>query len=80
MRALGCFPHDVVQPSAVAEESGSLDAMLFDLATLANRQVDKRIGSFASLCEPIVITLLGALVGGLVVAMYLPIIQLGNVV
>ncbi|SAL01488.1 type II secretion system F family protein [Caballeronia ptereochthonis] len=80
MRALGCFPQDVVQPIAVAEESGSLDAMLLDLATLADRQVDERIGSFASLCEPLVITVLGALVGGLVIAMYLPIIQLGNVV
>jgi type IV pilus assembly protein PilC len=80
MRAPGCFPQDVVQPIAVAEESGSLDAMLLDLATLADRQVDERIGGFASLCEPLVITVLGALVGGLVVAMYLPIIQLGNVV
>ncbi|WP_375336526.1 type II secretion system F family protein [Caballeronia sp. EK] len=80
MRAAGCFPQDVVQPIAVAEESGSLDAMLLDLATLADRQVDERIGVFASLCEPIVIAVLGALVGGLVIAMYLPIIQLGNVV
>ncbi|SAK83601.1 type IV pilus assembly protein PilC [Caballeronia hypogeia] len=80
MRAAGCFPQDVVQPIAVAEESGSLDAMLLDLATLADRSVDERIGAFASLCEPIVIAVLGALVGGLVIAMYLPIIQLGNVV
>ncbi|MDR5766211.1 MULTISPECIES: type II secretion system F family protein [unclassified Caballeronia] len=80
MRAVGCFPQDVVQPIAVAEESGSLDAMLLDLATLADRQVDERIGGFASLCEPIVIAVLGALVGGLVIAMYLPVIQLGNVV
>ncbi|MDR5809994.1 type II secretion system F family protein [Caballeronia sp. LZ019] len=80
MRALDCFPQDVVQPIAVAEESGSLDAMLLDLATLADRQVDERIGAFASLCEPLVIAVLGALVGGLVIAMYLPIIQLGNVV
>ncbi|WP_277186973.1 type II secretion system F family protein [Caballeronia sp. BR00000012568055] len=80
MRALGCFPQDVVQPIAVAEESGSLDSMLLDLASLADRQVDERIGTFASLCEPLVITVLGALVGGLVIAMYLPIIQLGNVV
>jgi type IV pilus assembly protein PilC len=80
MRALGCFPPDVVQPIAVAEESGSLDSMLLDLATLADRQVDERTGTFASLCEPLVIAVLGALVGGLVIAMYLPIIQLGNVV
>lgn len=80
MRAAGCFPPDVVQPIAVAEESGSLDAMLLDLATLGDRQVDERTSAFASLCEPVVIVVLGALVGGLVVAMYLPIVQLGNVV
>jgi type IV pilus assembly protein PilC len=80
MRAAGCFPPDVVQPIAVAEESGSLDAMLLDLATLGDRQVDEQTGAFASLCEPVVIVVLGALVGGLVVAMYLPIVQLGNVV
>jgi type IV pilus assembly protein PilC len=80
MRAVGCFPPDVVQPIAVAEESGALDAMLMDLATLGERQVDEKISGFASLCEPVVIVVLGALVGGLVIAMYLPIIQLGNVV
>ncbi|WP_438394402.1 type II secretion system F family protein [Caballeronia sp. DA-9] len=80
MRAAGCFPPDVVQPIAVAEESGSLDAMLLDLATLGDRQVDEQTSAFASLCEPVVIVVLGALVGGLVVAMYLPIVQLGNVV
>ncbi|WP_343666892.1 type II secretion system F family protein [Paraburkholderia tropica] len=80
MRAAGCFPLDVIQPVAVAEESGALDAMLLDVAALADRQVDERIALVASLCEPLVIVVLGALVGGLVVAMYLPIIQLGNVV
>ncbi len=80
MRAVGCFPPDVVQPIAVAEESGSLDAMLLDLATLGDRQVDEQTSAFASLCEPVVIVVLGALVGGLVVAMYLPIVQLGDVV
>ncbi|WP_322062341.1 type II secretion system F family protein [Paraburkholderia sp. J63] len=80
MRSAGCFPADVVQPVAVAEESGALDAMLLDVAALADRQVDEKIALVASLCEPLVIVVLGALVGGLVVAMYLPIIQLGNVV
>ncbi len=80
MRATGCFPADVIQPVAVAEESGALDAMLLDVASLADRQVDEKIGLLSSLCEPFVIVVLGALVGGLVVAMYLPIIQLGNVV
>jgi type IV pilus assembly protein PilC len=80
MRAERCFPPEVVQPVAVAEESGALDTMLIDVASLADRQVDEKIGTLASLCEPLVIVVLGALVGGLVVAMYLPIIQLGNVV
>ncbi|WP_321816192.1 MULTISPECIES: type II secretion system F family protein [unclassified Paraburkholderia] len=80
MRSAGCFPDDVIQPVAVAEESGALDAMLLDVAALADRQVDEKIALVASLCEPLIIVVLGALVGGLVVAMYLPIIQLGNVV
>ncbi|MET3230336.1 UNVERIFIED_ORG: type IV pilus assembly protein PilC [Burkholderia sp. 1263] len=80
MRAAHCFPPEVVQPVAVAEESGALDTMLLDVAALADRQVDEKIGTLASLCEPLVIIVLGALVGGLVIAMYLPIIQLGNVV
>ncbi|MEX3814340.1 type II secretion system F family protein [Paraburkholderia sp. BR13439] len=80
MRAARCFPAEVVQPVAVAEESGALDSMLLDVASLADRQVDDRIGTLSSLCEPLVIVVLGTLVGGLVIAMYLPIIQLGNVV
>jgi type IV pilus assembly protein PilC len=80
MRAAHCFPPEVVQPVAVAEESGALDTMLIDVASLADRQVDEKIGALSSLCEPLVIIVLGALVGGLVIAMYLPIIQLGNVV
>ncbi|MFM0029704.1 type II secretion system F family protein [Paraburkholderia madseniana] len=80
MRAAHCFPPEVVQPVAVAEESGTLDTMLIDVASLADRQVDEKIGTLSSLCEPLVIIVLGTLVGGLVIAMYLPIIQLGNVV
>ncbi|SMG57338.1 type II secretion system F family protein [Paraburkholderia susongensis] len=80
MRAAHCFPPEVVQPVAVAEESGALDSMLLDVASLADRQVDEKIGTLSSLCEPLVIVVLGTLVGGLVIAMYLPIIQLGNVV
>ncbi|MDR8400196.1 type II secretion system F family protein [Paraburkholderia sp. USG1] len=80
MREARCFPPEVVQPIAVAEESGALDTMLIDVASLADRQVDEKIGTLSSLCEPLVIVVLGALVGGLVIAMYLPIIQLGNVV
>lgn len=80
MREAHCFAPEVVQPIAVAEESGALDTMLIDVASLADRQVDEKIGTLSSLCEPLVIIVLGTLVGGLVIAMYLPIIQLGNVV
>jgi type IV pilus assembly protein PilC len=80
MRAAQCFPEEIVQPVAVAEESGTLDTMLLDVAALSDRQVDEKIAGLASLCEPLVIVVLGGLVGGLVIAMYLPIIQLGNVV
>ncbi|MFM0210892.1 type II secretion system F family protein [Paraburkholderia sediminicola] len=78
--AAHCFPPEVVQPVAVAEESGALDTILIDVASLADRQVDEKIGTLSSLCEPLVIIVLGTLIGGLVIAMYLPIIQLGNVV
>ena len=80
MRAARCFPAEVVQPVAVAEESGALDAMRLDVASLGDRQVDEKIGTLASLCEPPVIIVLGTLGGGPVIAMYLPIIQPGNVV
>ncbi|MBV8626497.1 MAG: type II secretion system F family protein [Paraburkholderia sp.] len=80
MQATHCFPAEIVQPVAVAEESGTLASMLNDVASLGDRQVDEKIGTLASLCEPLVIMVLGGLVGGLVIAMYLPIIQLGNVV
>ena len=80
MRATARFPAAVVQPIAVAEESGALDAMLADLATLYERQVDERIALLSSLAEPAIVALIGLLIGGLVIALYLPIIQLGNVV
>ncbi|KWZ41912.1 type II secretion system protein [Burkholderia savannae] len=80
MRAERCFPDDIVQPIAVAEESGTLDTMLIDIAALCDRRIDEQIGVLANMCEPVVIVVLGALIGALVVAMYLPIVQLGNVV
>lgn len=80
MRSAGCFPDDVVQPIAVAEETGALDTMLADIAALCERQLDARLDALAALGEPLIVIVLGALVGGLVIAMYLPILQLGNVV
>ena len=80
MRAVACFPPALVQPVAIAEESGSLDAMLLDVAAFAEHEVDEAIGLMASLAEPAVVIVLGVLVGVLVVALYLPVIELGNVV
>ncbi|KVE95245.1 type II secretion system F family protein [Burkholderia vietnamiensis] len=80
MHAAGCFPDDVVQPIAVAEETGALDTMLADIAALCERQLDARLDALAALGEPLIVIVLGALVGALVIAMYLPILQLGNVV
>ncbi len=80
MRATGCFPPAVLQTVSVAEESGALDTMLNDIATLNDHQLDRRIEALAGLVEPLIIVVLGALIGGLVVALYLPIIQLGNVI
>jgi type IV pilus assembly protein PilC len=80
LQALGCFPASLVQPIAVAEESGALDATLLDVAALAEREVDEQLATLASLVEPCVVVLLSFVVGSLVVALYLPIIELGNVV
>jgi type IV pilus assembly protein PilC len=80
MQACACFPADVTQAIAVAEETGALDRMLTDLAALHERQVDTRIAALAGLAEPLVIAVMGVLVGALVLAMYLPIIEMGNVI
>jgi type IV pilus assembly protein PilC len=80
MRAVGCFAPAIVQPIAIAEESGALDAMLLDIASLAEREARDKLAFFASLAEPCVVIVLGALIGCLVVALYLPVIELGNVV
>jgi type IV pilus assembly protein PilC len=70
----------VTQAIAVAEETGALDRMLTDLAALHERQADTRIAALAGLAEPLVIAVMGVLVGALVLAMYLPIIEMGNVI
>ncbi len=80
MQATGCFPASILQPMAVAEECAGLERLLKDLAAFNERQVDERIALLTSLVEPLIIVLLGALIGGLVIALYLPIIGLGQVV
>jgi len=74
------FPHMVRQMVAIGEESGSLDEMLGKVADFYEEEVDNAVDSLSSLLEPLIMAILGILVGGLVVAMYLPIFKLGAVV
>jgi type IV pilus assembly protein PilC len=74
------FPNMVVQMVAIGEESGSLDAMLGKVADFFEAEVDEAVKALSSLMEPIIMVVLGTLIGGLVVAMYLPIFKLGSVV
>lgn len=80
MEATGLFPNMVIQMIAVGEESGSLDAMSAKVATFYEAEVDNAVDSMSSLLEPLIMAILGVLVGGLVIAMYLPIFKLGSVV
>jgi len=74
------FPHMVKQMVAIGEESGALDDMLAKVADFYEEEVDNAVDSLSSLLEPLIMAILGILVGGLVVAMYLPIFKLGAVV
>ncbi|HHH12685.1 MAG TPA: type II secretion system F family protein [Thiolapillus brandeum] len=74
------FPHMVKQMVAIGEESGALDEMLGKVADFYEEEVDNAVDSLSSLLEPLIMAILGILVGGLVVAMYLPIFKLGAVV
>lgn len=80
MRATEVFPNMVVQMVAIGEEAGALDSMLDKAATYFEEQVDNLVDNLTSLMEPIIMAVLGVLVGGLIIAMYLPIFQLGQVV
>ena len=74
------FPSMVLQMTQIGEESGSLDGMLSKIAEFYEREVDDAVAALSSLLEPIIIVFLGVVIGGLVVAMYLPIFKLGSVV
>ena len=80
MENTGLFPNMVVQMIAVGEESGSLDTMSGKVAEFYEAEVDNAVDSMASLMEPMIMAVLGVLVGGMVIAMYLPIFKLGSVV
>jgi type IV pilus assembly protein PilC len=74
------FPNMVIQMIAVGEESGSLDDMCSKVADFFEEDVDNAVDNLSSLLEPMIMAILGVLVGGLVVAMYLPIFKMGSVI
>jgi type IV pilus assembly protein PilC len=80
LKAKTIFPTLLVQMSAIGEESGALDAMLDKVATYYEDAVDNMVDSLTSLLEPMIMSVLGVLVGGLMIAMYLPIFQIGQAV
>jgi type IV pilus assembly protein PilC len=80
MTSTGVFPTMVLQMAAIGEESGSLDHMLAKAAEFYEDEVDEMVKGLSSLMEPFIIVILGVLIGGIVVAMYLPIFKLGAVV
>lgn len=80
MRSTGVFPAMALQMTAIGEESGALDAMLEKVAMYYEDEVDNAVDGLTSMMEPLIMSVLGVLIGGLIIAMYLPIFQLGNVV
>ena len=80
MSQTGLFPNMVNQMVAIGEESGSLDGMLGKVADFYEQEVDDAVDGLSSLLEPLIMAILGILVGGLVVAMYLPIFKMGSVI
>lgn len=80
MRSTGLFPAMALQLTAIGEESGALDAMLDKVAQHYEAEVDNAVDGLTALLEPMIMSVLGVLVGGLIIAMYLPIFELGAVV
>lgn len=80
MRSTGLFPNMAIQMVSIGEEAGSLDDMLSKVADFYETEVDNAVDALTSLLEPIIMAVLGVLVGGLIIAMYLPIFKLGSVV
>ena len=80
MTTTGTFPTMVLQMAAIGEESGSLDHMLAKAAEFYEQEVDEMVKGLSSLMEPFIIVILGTLIGGIVVSMYLPIFKIGAVV
>ncbi len=80
MRTTGVFPTLAIQMAGIGEESGNLDGMLERVATYYEDEVDHKVDNLTTLLEPMIMSVLGVLIGGLIIAMYLPIFQLGGVI
>lgn len=80
MKQVGLFPHMVLQMTAIGEEAGALDTMLFKIAEYYEREVNDAVDNLSTLLEPMVMVVIGVIVGGLVVAMYLPIFKIAATV
>ena len=80
MRQAELFPHLVIQMTAIGEEAGSLDAMLSKVADFYEEEVDNAVDALSSLLEPMIMVIIGGLVGSLVIAMYLPIFKMAATV
>ncbi len=80
MQNSGIFPNMVLQMTSIGEESGALDSMLSKVADFFEAEVDDAVDALSSLMEPIIMVVLGTLIGGLVIAMYLPIFKMGQAV
>ncbi len=80
MQDASVFPNMVVQMVSIGEESGALDSMLGKVADFFEAEVDDAVEALSSLMEPMIMVVLGVLIGGMVIAMYLPIFKLGQAV
>jgi type IV pilus assembly protein PilC len=80
MKQTNMFPHMVIQMTAIGEEAGALDSMLFKVAEFYEQEVNNAVDALSSLLEPLIMVFLGVIVGGMVVAMYLPIFKMAAVV
>jgi len=80
MKQTDRFPEMVIQMVSIGEESGSLDSMLSKVANIYEQEVDDAVDGLTALLEPMIMAVLGVVIGGLIIAMYLPIFQMGNIV
>ncbi|MCB1641622.1 MAG: type II secretion system F family protein, partial [Xanthomonadales bacterium] len=79
MRQTGVFPNMVVQMTAIGEESGALDTMLMKIAEFYEQEVNNAVDALSSLLEPFIMVIIGVIVGGMVIGMYLPVFKLAAV-